>query len=670
MTRPTQIALLLLLLLTVAVSWSRVSALPSDTPPQDDLTTEYARRVIRQSKVAEMKGMLDTRIAPCDDFYGYACGNWHRHNPATFFRNIMTDTFQLISKGFDRRLQRLLQSGQMKSQLEEKVQVFFQSCTQLNRDDIQYKLALRNAYREFGELPVLAGELWNASEFDLWQTVAQVQHKYRKPIMLDVKVMRDIRNSSEQRVYLLPTENVKMSHSSILDVFEDAHLAEELQSYLGLSTRLAKQTAKQLNQLERDRVAGIATTGDSLEENLTLFTVAELEEMHSSYLNMTQFLATVLGEDNVPHSIYVYGHEYLEHTFKLLQRTSPSTVANYVLWQLLQEYLIDAPPGELTKWCTGRTRKYFAKLVDHMIYERYRSAAAEAEVHNVWGEIRGVFRQHLTGDRLDWIANRTRQLAVQKLDGMQLFINSYDKENFETLYGNVSLDSRNYVANVQHLLMSQSGWKLDVSELTGYTPAYDILSNVITIPVALLQPHYLWDAKYPQALKYATLGYLLAHEMIHGFDNDNDPSWWDLRSHYEFEERRKCFMAQYQQYKYGGVNLPLDVGQSENIADNAGVKLAYVAYQRWLDQQPLETVQRETLSGLDLNSRQLFFLGFAQLWCDDVQTLYRSTVAMLDNHAPSMYRVIGPLSNFQEFSWVFNCSQQARMDPEFKCSIY
>ncbi|XP_060646525.1 neprilysin-4 [Drosophila nasuta] len=661
------------LLLVLTVCWTYILALPTDnskTPLRDDFTTDYAKRIIQQSKVAEMKGMLDTSIAPCDDFYGYACGNWHRHNPAQFFHNIMTDTFQLISKGFDRRLHRLLQSGQMKSPLEEKVQVFYQTCAQVNSDDVQYKHALRNVYLEYGELPVLAGEQWNASEFDLWRTIAQVQHKYRKSIILDVKVMRDIKNNTVNQFYLLPTENNKVANSKILNIFEDASLAEKLQRYFGVNTQLAKQTAKQINQFERDRIAGISASEDSFEDSITLFTVSELDEMYRSFLNVTEFLGIVLGVDNVPDNIYVYGSDYLRNTMKLLQETQTSTLANYVLWQIIEEYLIDSPPEELNRWCAAKVRKYFAKLVDHMIYERYRTAESEDAVHNMWGEIRNVFRQHLSGDKLDWISNKTRQGAIEKLDRMQLLINAYDKEDFETYYSNVSMDQHNYVANIQQVLMAQSGWKMDVTDITGYTPAYDIMSNVITIPVALLQPHYLWDSKYPQALKYATLGYLLAHEMIHGFDNDNDASLWDMRSHYEFEERRKCFMAQYQKYKYGGINLPLTVDQTENIADNAGIKLAYIAYQRWLNEQPMEIVQKETFSGLELNSRQLFFLGFAQLWCDDVQSMFKSTVAMTDNHAPSMYRVIGSLSNFQEFSWVFNCSQQAPMDPEFKCAIY
>jgi len=358
------------------------------------------------------------------------------------------------------------------------------------------------------------------------------------------------------------------------------------------------------------------------------------------------------------------------------------------MWKLVEDFLVEAKPGEMAKWCTEKTKSYFGKLAEHAVYQRYRNLDTEAEVHKIWGQIKGIFRQHLMGDKLDWISNATRQLAVEKLEQMQLNINSYDSENFEDLFGEVSIDRLNYVTNVQQLdierakrlvaRIKEPPRSLDATDVLGFTPAYSMLENNITIPVALLQPRYLWGDQYPEALKYATLGYLLAHEMLHGFDDDGmkyDATgslapWWDSKSRYEFEERRKCFQAQYHQYKYGGSELPETKVQSENIADNGGLKLAYAAYKIWLGQQTEEVRQRETMEGLPFDNRQLFFLGFAQLWCDDVQSLFKSRVAQSDTHAPSKYRVIGPLSNFQEFSWVFNCSQSATMDPEYKCAIY
>ncbi|KAH8363482.1 hypothetical protein KR084_010892, partial [Drosophila pseudotakahashii] len=666
-----------------------ILAKPSDAddPFADDLTSEYAKKIIVQAKVADIKTMMKPEIAPCDDFYTHACGNWHRHNPAQLLGNLMTDTFQLISKGFDRRLQRLLRSNDLQSELEKKMQRFYLSCNLVHRDDVHYKLALENVIREFGELPALVGPQWNASssDFSWWRTVAQIQHKYGKQIILGLDITQDIRNISINRVYLSPPD--MKPRIRLVSLLEEASTSSDLQHYFGLSPSVAKHTAKQLLELEESLLT-VGSGGESLEDSLSLYSLAELQEKYSDHLNFTEFLGLILGEENVPETLYINNEEFLDNALLTMRSTPLATQLNFILWKLVEDFLEEAKPGEMTKWCTEQTKKYFGKLAEHTVYERYRNLETETEVHKIWGQIKGIFRQQLMGDKLDWISNATRQLAVEKLDAMQLHINSYDSENFEDLYGEVLIDRVNYVPNVQQLLIAKGkrlvarirepARSLDATDVLGFTPAYNVLVNNITIPVALLQPRYFWGDQYPEALKYATLGYLLAHEMLHGFDDDgmkydtmgNLAPWWDSKSRYEFEERRKCLQAQYHKYKYGGEELPESKEQSENLADNGGLKLAYAAYQIWLGQQTEEGRQRETMEGLSFNSRQLFFVGYAQLWCDDVQSFLKSSVAQADNHAPSKYRVIGPLSNFQEFSWVFNCSQSAPMDPEYKCAIY
>ena len=104
----------------------------------------------------------------------------------------------------------------------------------------------------------------------------------------------------------------------------------------------------------------------------------------------------------------------------------------------------------------------------------------------------------------------------------------------------------------------------------------------------------------------------------------------------------------------------------ENIADNGGLKAAFHAYEAWMRNHEEEL----PLPGVNLTNRQLFFLGFAQVWCS-VNTPEALKLQILqDPHSPSTYRVIGTLSNSDEFAKEFSCRPGSRMNPVNKCDVW
>uniref|UniRef100_T1PHY4 Peptidase family M13 n=1 Tax=Musca domestica TaxID=7370 RepID=T1PHY4_MUSDO len=683
--------------------------------PENELfQTPMGKELLKRSKAADIKSWMDASHNPCGDFYHFACANWKRINSAQLFGDYATDQFHDMLKLMEAKILDFLSDPRRGAVVEDKLKDFYESCLRVHWNDSGYLEALRSVYGEYGEFsflkvkPVIRGlgdgeegkmmegQNQEVEEFNWWSTVAKIKNTYGLAIILSVDVLKDLNNANQTMVYLGPPNFERNpTAANPIDQLQDVRLHVLLQQYLGLDKDSAKQVAKWI--MNFDILLSQSYTdkheGKSKADLLTLYNVSDLNEEFQDYFDVEKFLQLTLGTENLPAQVYVYDKKYFEKSLQIIKATDSAIVEDYILWSLLKDFIIYGKQRAPKKWCVARTKKYFSKSLEHYIYQQYRSEQYEKEVYELWNEIKATFHDSLKGDKYYWMGQSTREHAMEKLDKMNLTINSHDNENFQEFFKDLIISPHNYVANIQAILKhieSLRPNKLEVAthdleneEIMSFTPTYSEFSNAIQVPVALLQPYRLWHPLYPKAIKYGTLGFLLAHEMIHGFDDEgrvydahgNAVNWWDEKSAYEFESRRRCFQAQYHNYTYGGRLLPNSRRQSENIADNAGIRLAYTAYVRWLEREkPTNAnIEREdVLPNLDYNNRELFFISFAQLWCEDVQTLFRSYLAFSDVHAPSMYRVIGSLSNFHDFSWIFRCDMKPEtpMNPSLKCELY
>ncbi|XP_013119321.2 membrane metallo-endopeptidase-like 1 [Stomoxys calcitrans] len=660
-----------------------------------DLRNPIVKAIVLNSKAASIKAWMDAKINPCDNFFEYSCNNWLRINSAATLELYNTNNFEEMSNALLFKIKNLLNQKESEQDHQNehmhKVRAFYRSCLSTKDNREAYVKALKLMYRQYGEFSfVERSRKWHLlrNKFDWWSVMARLNLNYGKSVILSLDIQNDVKNSNRTMLYLGPPALL------VGEPFVVKRIAQQMTAIFELPAAEALEDTLRILNFEAELSEGGSSnlSVETLEELLSRYPMPEVAKKYANYFDMEKFLKLALNTSRLPEEIYLYDEAYLKNLAKVLKNAAPHTIEDYILWVLLDDYLVDFNTQNWQEFCGEKTKTYFGKFLNHEVYKSFRNPEYEQDLKELWQEIKQAFMRALNDTNYDdWMSPQVKQAALKKLRKIRLVLNTYDEENFDLFFKDLHIDPQNYVANIERILlkleslrtdkMAKQTASLDATQEMSFTPIYEHFENTINIPVALLQPFRLWSPVYPKATKYATIGFLLAHEMIHGFDDmgrhyDGQgqlSDWWDKDSSREFERRRQCFQQQYNRYIYGSDVEDMEASQAENIADNGAIQLAFAAYYHWRTTENASMPQNgdakntEVFSKLPYNEWQLFFISFAQLWCSDVHPKFKD---LQGTHAPSKYRVIGSLSNFEGFSQVFQCPSGSEMNPSTKCVIY
>jgi putative endopeptidase len=200
----------------------------------------------------------------------------------------------------------------------------------------------------------------------------------------------------------------------------------------------------------------------------------------------------------------------------------------------------------------------------------------------------------------------------------------------------------------------------------------DLLSNSIVFTAAFLRSPIV-DPDAPPEVIYGMFGAVVGHELVHVIEmheydslGEQRATWTpaDVQTH---DARRACVVEQANQFVPFD-NARLDGAQtySENVADLSGVHHAYGAMVQ-------ELGDRVADRGADGYTRaQRFFVAYAQSYCRAESDVFARENLRDDPHAPTRYRVNGPLSNLPAFAAAFACRPGAAMvRPETsRCTVW
>ncbi|XP_076320218.1 neprilysin-2-like [Tachypleus tridentatus] len=662
---------------------------------------------------------IDHSVNPCEDFYHFACGGWIKEQVIPEDKSDLS-VFSLLRDELKKKLRVLVEQPTTGREPEFilKVKNMYSTCMDLKIIDQRASEPLKKVLREMGGWPVVEGNGWNENSFDWLETLIRFRrHGYSNDILVDLCVITDYRNNSKHIIELDQTALGMPDRSYLIKGLSDSGVAAYYKLMIDSAVLLgaSQEDAEEQMLKALDFEITLAKISLPREErrNLTkLYNKMNVTDVLrlAPQINWRKFLNNLLV-DPIPDSepVVVIVPEFIKKFNELVTSSDKRVIANYMLWrvvlqsfhmlskpwrELVQQYnsIITGKTIEPPRWemCMDFLTNNFGVALASLYVRNHFQEESKQSALEIVNYIHKEFIKML--DELQWMDEKTRQKAKEKAYAIQSHIGYPDEllhdDKLTVIYENLTVTSDNYFRNVQNIRLwitdykygrlrepnEKGNWKkyARAADVNAY---YSSMENSIQFPAGILQGVFFGKDR-PNYMNYGAIGFVIGHEITHGFDDrgrqfnkdGNNENWWEPQTDELFREKAQCIIEQYGNYtvpenglKINGVNT-----QGENIADNGGLKQAYRAYKSWIKDNSPEL----PLIGLKYSPEQLFWISAANVWCGKYRPEVLKLRILSGWHSPAQFRITGSFSNLEDFAKSFNCSINSPMNPQKKCTIW
>ena len=309
--------------------------------------------------------------------------------------------------------------------------------------------------------------------------------------------------------------------------------------------------------------------------------------------------------------------------------------------------VLSGTPQPRARWkrAVAATNAALGEPLGHLYADRYFPAASKAQIEQLVRNIIAAFGRRL--DKLAWMDAQTRTKAKQKLATLKVGVGYPDRWSdfgaLEIVRGDTVGNALRAEAFHTRRNLDKLGKPIDRSEWVMDPQVVNAVNlpvmNAIQFPAAILQPPFFSSDNSPAA-NYGAIGAIIGHEISHSFDDQGAlfdatgklHNWWTPNDFAHFEASGKALADQYDLYRpFPDLAVNGKLTLSENIADLAGLAVAYDAFRLSLKSSPAPQV-------LGLGADQQFFLGFGQAWRTKTREPALRQRIVVDGHAPPEYR--------------------------------
>jgi len=653
------------------------------------LTLLCSAAAFGQKQVGIETSDLDRKADPCTDFFEYSNGAWRTNNPIPSTMDRWSRRWAAGESNKD-QLRVILDEAsakrdQPKGSVGQLIGDYYSACMDESRVNQAGAKPIK---------PMLA-------EIDAMKDQADLQRMIIRLQNLGIQVPFGLNSAPDNHNPTQVIANVQASGLGLPDrdyYFKtEPRFKEARDQYMvhltnmfklaGYSDAAAAKGATQVMQFETGLAGAtldnVARRDPQSTDHKTIF--SELQKMSPN------FDWTVYYSDaKIPRTdLNVEEPKFVAEFNRQLTATSLADWKIYLTWQLLHQSatFLSQPfvdenfnfyekqlggVAELKpRWkrCAESTDQLLGEALGRDYVARYFPPEAKARAQEMIKNILAAMGDTIQG--LDWMSPDTKKKAMEKISTFNVKVGYPDKWKD---YSSVVITRNSYfddVMNSAEFLVAddraQIGKPIDRGRW-GMTPPtsnayYNPLLNEIVFPAGILQPP-AFSVKATDAVNYGAIGVVIGHEISHGFDDQGAQydaqgrlnNWWTADDLKKFQVKTQCVVNQFDGY-YIEPNIhhqgKLVLGES--IGDLAGVKIAYLAFQKSQQGKPAAP----TIDGFTPD--QQFFIAWGQFRGDETRPETQRLMVQGDPHPVAKFRVIGPLSNFPPFASAFSCKPDSAM---------
>ncbi|MBX7041367.1 MAG: M13 family metallopeptidase [Ignavibacteria bacterium] len=651
----------------------------ADILPAQEHSPRYSNRGITVEDI-------DLTIDPNVDFYRYSSGNWLKNNPIppeysswSNWTKIAVDNEKALKEILERDPRLSSNSNAQKLADLYYTALDTQKIEADGMNPVKNDLARIDAISTKADVMNVFTDMKKAGTGGLFSMWAGQDDRNSENVILQLYQSglgmpdRDYYLKDDAKSVELREKYRKFIENMFVNTGQDRISASEISNrVLALETRLAKAMMSRVEMRQA-------------EATYHLMSLDEVKAMMPDFAwDMLFEKLEISDKSNFEKGINVGQPEFFKELNRMFGDTDTDAWKNYLKWVLLRNagnklskpfadevfaFYSGALSGIEKKMDRWRVSIDFVEdamgeaLGQMFVAEKFKPEAKQRALEMV-GYIKDAFRDRLMQN--EWMSEETKKKALDKLSAFVVKIGYTDKwRDFSgleidrsSLYENMKraseFNTRYYLSKINKPV-DRTEWWMFPQTVNAY---YSSSKNEIVFPAGILQPPF-YDPDVDDAVNFGGIGMVIGHEMTHGFDDQgrkydaygNLTDWWTEVDAERFKERADKLVEQYDGYKvFDDLNVNGELTLGENIADLGGLIIAYYGLQK-----ALEGKDRSPIDGF--TPEQRFFLSHSQIWRGNMRPERLRTLVQTDPHSPNEFRVIGPLSNMEEFMNAFGGKQ-------------